>query len=129
MRIFCAVRHSTDAHYFYGGLWRSNFYPALREIGCDIIESQTDLLATSRFMDIPDNFTSQELAIRAQTTERILDEVREARRQGPVHVFLSYFYNAHFDPAGFDKIRRLGIPSINFYCNSMHQFEHVSAIA
>jgi hypothetical protein len=129
MRIFCAVRHSNDPQLFYGGLWSSNFYPALRELGCDIIESQTDLLAASRFMAIPDGFTLEELACRAQTTERILDEVREARRRGPVHLFLSYFYNAHFDPAGFDEIRRLGIPSINFYCNSIHQFEQVAAIA
>ena len=129
MRIFCAVRHSNEPRFFYGGLWSSNFYPALRKLGCDIIESQTDLLATSRFMSIPDDFTSEELAIRAQTTEKILDEVREARRQGAVHAFLSYFYNAHFDPAGFDEIRRLGIPSINFYCNSVYQFELVAAIA
>src|SRR5215831_5548283 len=129
MRIFCAVRHANDPQLFYGGLWSSNFYPALHELGCDIIESQTDLLAASRFMAIPDGFTSEELACRAQITERILDEVREARRQGPVHLFLSYFYNAHFDPAGFDEIRRLGIPSINFYCNSIHQFELVAAIA
>jgi hypothetical protein len=129
MKIFCAVRHSNDPQLFYGGLWSSNFYAALRELDCDIIESQTDLLATSRFMAIPDHFTSEERAIRAQTTERILDEVREARRQGPVNLFLSYFYNAHFDPAGFDEIRRLGIPSINFYCNSIHQFELVAAVA
>jgi len=129
MRIFCAVRHSNEPQFFYGGLWSSNFYPALRRLGCDIIESQTDLLATSRFMSIPDDFTSEELESRAQTTEGILNEVREAKRQGPVHAFLSYFYNAHFDPAGFDEIRRLGIPSINFYCNSLHQFELVAAIA
>src|SRR5262249_46060562 len=129
MKIFCAVRHSNQPQFFYGGLWSSNFYPALRKLGCDIIESETDLLATSRFMAIPDDFTSEELEIRAQTTERILDEVHEAKRKGPVHAFLSYFYNAHFDPAGFDEIRHLGIPSINFYCNSIHQFELVAAIA
>src|SRR5262249_17824263 len=90
---------------------------------------QTDLLHTSRFMTIGDNFTHEELGVRAQTTERILDEVRQARQRGPVHLFLSYFYNAHFDPAGFDELRRLGIPSINFYCNSIHQFALVGAIA
>ena len=80
-------------------------------------------------MAVPGDFTSQESEMRAKTTQRILDEVREARRQGPVHLFLSYFYNAHFDPAGFDELRHLGIPSINFYCNSTHQFENVAAIA
>ena len=36
----------------------------------------------------------------------------------PVDLFLSYFYNSHFDPAGFDELHQLGIPSVNFYCNS-----------
>src|SRR5262249_34768655 len=129
MRIFTAVRHSIDPTKYYGGLWSSNFYPALRELGCEIVESQTDLLPTSRFMGIAGNFTREELVTRAQTTERILNEVREAKRQGPVHLFLSYFYNAHFDPGGFDELRRLSIPSVNFYCNSVYQFAQVEAIA
>jgi spore maturation protein CgeB len=129
MRIFCAVRHSNDPRFFYGGLWSSNFYPALREQGGEVIESQTDLLPTSRFMDIADGFTPQELEVRARTTQQILDEVREAKRRGPVHLFLSYFYNAHFDPAGFDELRRLYIPSVNFYCNGIQQFALVADIA
>jgi spore maturation protein CgeB len=129
MKIFCAVRHSNDPRFFYGGLWSSNFYPALRQLGCEIVESQTDLLPTSRFISIAKDFTPEELAMRAKTTERIVDEVREAKRRGPVHLFLGYFYNAHFDPAGFDEVRQLGIPSVNFYCNSIHQFDLVAAIA
>jgi hypothetical protein len=129
MRIYCALRHSNDPRFFYGGLWSSNFYPALRELGCDIVESQIDLLPTSRFMAVAKDFTPQELAVRAQTTERIVNEVRKAQYQRPVHLFLSYFYNSHFDPSGFEEIRGLGIPSINFYCNSIHQFELVAAIA
>jgi spore maturation protein CgeB len=128
-RIFMAVRHSIDAKQYYGGLWSSNFYPALRELGCEIVESQIDLLSTSRFMAIASGFTREELEVRANTTEKILDEVREAKRQGPVDLFLSYFYNAHFDPAGFDDLRGLGIPSVNFYCNSIYQFAQVAAIA
>jgi spore maturation protein CgeB len=129
MRIFCAVRHSTDPRLYHGGLWSSNFYPALRELNCEIVESQTDLLPTSRFMSIADDFTPEEEVMRAQTTERIVDEIREAKRNGPVHLFLSYFYNAHFDATGFDEIRRLGIPSVNFYCNNIHQFAQVAAVA
>lgn len=129
MRIFCAVRHSADPAFFYGGLWSGNFYPALRELGHEVIESQTDLFATSRFMAVAAEFTPEERAVRAQTTERILNEVRAAMRIGPLHLFLSYFYNAHFDPAGFDELRALGIPSVNFYCNSIYQFGLVSTIA
>jgi spore maturation protein CgeB len=80
-------------------------------------------------MDVPGNFSPEELELRARTTEQILAEVRAAHARQPVHLFLSYFYNAHFDPVGFDELGRMGIPSVNFYCNSMYQFELVSEIA
>jgi spore maturation protein CgeB len=44
-------------------------------------------------------------------------------------LFLSYFYNAHFDPAGFDQLRRLAVPTVNFFCNSVYQFPLVAGIA
>jgi spore maturation protein CgeB len=129
MRIFCVVRHSTDPRFYYGGLWSGNFYPALRQLGHEIIESKVDLLPASRFMHVASNFNRQELVCRADITQRIVDEVRAAHSERPVDLFLSYFYNAHFDAGGFAEIRQLGIPSVNFYCNSIHQFDYVAAIA
>lgn len=129
MRIFCAIRHSIDPHRYLGGLWTANFYPGLRELGHEIIESHTDLLPTSRFMDVPRAFTEEEREARAKTTEQILGEVRSAHRRKPVDLFLSYFYNAHFEPSAFDELRRCGIPSVNFYCNSIYQFDLVEAVA
>lgn len=129
MRIFTAVRHSIDPTYFYGGLWSRNFYPALEQIGHEIIESQTDLLPASRFMDIANGFTQQELEVRQRITERIVKEVYQTHLHKPIGLFLSYFYNSHFDPQGFVEIHQLGIPTVNFYCNSIYQFELVSSIA
>jgi spore maturation protein CgeB len=129
MRIFTAVRHSNNPQKFYGALWSGNFYPALQQLGHEMIESQVDLLPASRFMQIANNFTPQELEVRAQITQKIIDEVKEAHRQKPIDIFLSYFYNSHFDPAGFAEINALGIPTVNFYCNSIYQFQLVSEIA
>jgi spore maturation protein CgeB len=129
MRIFTAVRHSSDPRFYYGGLWSGNFYPALRELGHEVVESQVDLLPTSRFMDVKGGFTSEEKQVRAHTTESIVREVALAHKAKPLDLFLSYFYNAHFDPDGFDELRRLGIPSVNFYCNSIYQFDFVAEIA
>lgn len=129
MRVFTAVRHSADPAFYYGGLWSGNFHPALQQLGCDVIESKTDLLPGSRFMHVADSFTPAELETRARITEEILNEVRARHRERPVDLFLSYFYNAHFDPAGFDELRRIGIPSVNFYCNSIYQFELVRDVA
>jgi spore maturation protein CgeB len=129
MRIFCAVRHAADPRLFSSALWSSNFYPALRSLGCEIIESQVDLAHNSKFMGITKDFTAEEQEARSATTRKILDEVRSAHQHRPLQLFLSYFYNSHFDPAGFDELRRLEIPSVNFYCNSMHQFDNVAQIA
>jgi len=118
-----------DPRFFYGNLWSGNFYPALRQLDNEIIESQTDLLPTSRFLSVPDGFTREEVDVRAKITDQILEEVRAAHRQEPIHLFLSYFYNSHFDPEGFKELRRLGIPSVNFFCNSIYQFDLVAAIA
>jgi spore maturation protein CgeB len=129
MRIFLAVRHSINPEFYYGGLWSGNFYPALRQLGHEIIESQVDLLPASRFMHIAKGFTQPEEETRDQITDRIVEEVRRAHQERPIDLFLSYFYNAHFNPAGFDEIHRLGIPTVNFYCNSIYQFNLVSEIA
>jgi hypothetical protein len=129
MRIFIAVRHSNNPKQFYGGLWSGNFYPALRRLGHEIIESQVDLLPASRFMERADRFTAEQLATRGDITQRILDEVKTAHAARPVDLFLSYFYNAHFDPAALGDFHGLGIPTVNFYCNSIYQFELVAAVA
>ncbi|OLT61233.1 glycosyltransferase family protein [Moorena bouillonii] len=129
MKIFTAIRHSIDPNLYYGDLWSGNFYPALKQLGHEIIESQVDLLPASRFMQIASNFTPQEKEVRAQITQKIVDEVRQAHQKQPLNLFISYFYNAHFDPAGFKEINQLGIPTVNFYCNNIHQFELVSEIA
>lgn len=129
MRIFCAVRHSSNPSQFYGGLWSGNFYPAIRRLGHEVVESQVDLLSASRFMHVSGSFTPEELQVRADLTQRMIDEVRQAHRDHPIDLFLSYFYNAHFDPAGFAEIHQLGIPSVNFYCNSIYQFDLVAEVA
>ena len=129
MKIFCAVRHSTNPKEYYGGLWSGNFYPALRQLGHEIVESKVDLLPASRFMHVAGDFTQEEIAVRAEITQRIIDEVRAAHRERPIDSFLSYFYNAHFEPAGFDELRSLGVPSVNFYCNSIYQFPFVAEVA
>ena len=73
-------------------------------------------------MDVSKDFTKEEKDIRSKITESIVSEVRRAHRQRPIDLFLSYFYNAHFDPSGFDEIHKLDIPTVNYYCNSTYRY-------
>jgi spore maturation protein CgeB len=118
-----------DPEFCYGGLWSGNFYPALRQLGHEIVESKIDLLPASRFIGIANDFSPNQREVRAQITQKIIDEVTTVHHDKPIDLFLSYFYNAHFDPAGFAEIKKLGIPTVNFYCNSIYQFSLVSEIA
>ncbi len=129
MRVFCAVRHANDPRQYFGGLWSGNFYPALQALGHEVIESHIDLKPLSDFMHLPGPFTADVEALRARTTEQILDEVKQAHHQKPIDLFLSYFYNSHFVPEGFARLQQWGIPTVNFYCNSLYQFELVDKIA
>lgn len=129
MRIFCAVRHSNDPGRFYGSLWSGNFYPALIEMGHELVESQVDLAPTSEFMATGKDFAPEQLNVRANTTQQILDEVRRAHTKKPIDLFFSYFYTAHFDPAAFAQLHGWGITTINYYCNSIYQFELVAEVA
>lgn len=129
MRIFLAVRHSKNPTFYYGRLWSDNFRPALEQLGHEVIESQIDLLPASQMMEIANQFTPAELTLRAGITDAILAEVQYRHQEKPIDLFLSYFYNSHFDPGGFAEIHRLGIPTVNFYCNSIYQFHLVADIA
>jgi spore maturation protein CgeB len=125
MRIFSAIRHSLDPRYYHGGLWSGNFHPALKRLGHEVVESKVDLKPA--WDAAPTSRLQRE--VRARITEQILQEVAQVHKQQQIDLFLSYFYNAHFDPTGFDDIHRLGIPTVNFYCNSIYQFELVDQIA
>ncbi|MBA3311874.1 MAG: glycosyltransferase family 1 protein [Planctomycetaceae bacterium] len=129
MRIFTAVRHSFDPSFYYGRLWSDNFHPALRRLGHELVESGVDLLPASRFMDAQKPFTREEQQVRAAITDRIVDEITTAHAKAPLDLVLTYFYDSHFDPSGFSAIRRLGVPTVNFYCNSIHQFELANEIS
>jgi spore maturation protein CgeB len=114
---------------FYGGHWAGNFLPALKELGHEVIESKVDLLPASEFMQVPRNFTKEESRERDRITEEIVAEIQEEHRRKGIDLCLTYFYNSHFNPAGFSEIKKLGIPTVNFYCNSIYQFDLVSDIS
>lgn len=129
LRFFVAIRHASDPDAFYSEHWARNFYPPLRRLGVELVESRVDLEPASRFMAVPVPSVRSDLETRARITEQIVSEIRIEHRKRPVDLVLSYFYNAHFDPAGFPLIHALGIPTVNFFCNSTHQFELVADIA
>jgi spore maturation protein CgeB len=60
------------------------------------------------------------------TNERLLKKFKEA---GRVDLFYGYFYSSVVYPETIDAIRKSGVPTVNFSCNNVHQFDLVRDIA
>jgi spore maturation protein CgeB len=61
-----------------------------------------------------------------RTNQRLLDAFRAA---GRVDLFFGYFYSSVAYPETIKLIRQSGVPTVNFSCNNVHQFELVRDIA
>jgi hypothetical protein len=61
-----------------------------------------------------------------RTNQRLLDAYRAA---GRVDLFYGYFYSSVVYPETIDLIRQSGVPTVNFSCNNVHQFDLVRDIA
>src|SRR5207248_2703186 len=60
------------------------------------------------------------------TNDRLLKKFKDA---GRVDLFFGYFYSSVVYPATIDVIRQSGVPTVNFSCNNVHQFDLVRDIA
>jgi len=63
------------------------------------------------------------------TNQRLLDKFRAARETRPIDLFFGYFYSSVAYPETIDVIRQSGVPTVNFSCNNVHQFDLVRDIA
>jgi hypothetical protein len=64
-----------------------------------------------------------------KTNERLLAAFRSAMSKRPVDLFFGYFYSSVAYPQTIDLIRQSGVPTVNFSCNNVHQFDLVRDIA
>lgn len=54
-----------------------------------------------------------------------LDVVRKEHRQRPIDLFLSYLFPHQVNAAVLKEIRALGIPCVNFFCDTVREFKQV----
>jgi glycosyltransferase involved in cell wall biosynthesis len=64
-----------------------------------------------------------------RTNQRLVDAFRNAVTRGSVDLFFGYLYSSVVYPETIDRIREFGVPTVNFSCNNVHQFDLVRDIA
>ncbi len=129
LRIFVATDSSPNAE-FDSRIWYHNLVSPWRDIGCEVIEFKYYLRQTFLLVDpeIP-HAKSFIQTNRPRVSEALLQQVKEAHAHKPIDLFFSYFYDACVTPETIDEIKRLQIPTVNWYCNGSYQLHLVSEIS
>src|SRR5205085_10327729 len=66
---------------------------------------------------------------RTAMSERIWDQVRAAQEKGGLDAVVSYCFGFDVDPSLVERTIGLGVPWINFYCDSTYAFDLVEPLA
>lgn len=129
MRIFYACpKPATGMH--NSRIWYYNLYLPLVDLGHEVVIFDYDLLDLVNKADLrrPENeaFIQEN---RPTASEELLRQVRLAHEKKPIDLFFSYFYSSCIEPEAIREIRRMGIKTVNWYCNGSYQFHLVKEIA
>ncbi|MCL4552172.1 MAG: glycosyltransferase [Candidatus Marsarchaeota archaeon] len=111
-------------------IWYVNLYLPLVDLGHQLVTFDYDYGPLNHNLDpmIPEH---REFIVRNRPlfSEELLKQVRAAHHRQPVDVFFSYFYSSYVEANAIREIGRMGITTINWYCNGSYQFHLVEEIA
>jgi spore maturation protein CgeB len=111
-------------------LWHINLYLPLVDLGHELTSFCHPWLSEGYKSDLKEPEERQRiLGRRMEFGEALLRAVKKAHEAKPVDVFFSYFSSAHVEPEIIREIGRMGITTLNWYCNGSYQFYNVAEIA
>src|SRR5262249_42709229 len=129
MRIFYAVPEAATLA-VGSRIWRRNLYDSLAGMGHEVIEFRYDL--DQAFERIDPKIEANRIFIeenRPLLSKELLRQIRISHSQRRIDLFFAYLTDALVLPAIIDTIRRMGIVTLNWYCNASFQFDLVREIA
>lgn len=131
MRIFYSAQSTPNETALpHSRLWYVNLCLPLKDLGHDIIPFETEYLHTAYDLDpyVPEH-QSLIAQRRPQFSEDLLQAVKIAHRHAPIDLFFSYFSSAHVESDAIREIGKMGITTMNWYCNASYQFHLVRDLA
>lgn len=129
LRVFIATDSTPNAE-FASQIWRHNLVLPWKDLGHDVVEFDYNLRQTFLWVDphVPEHaqFIARNRPIVSQA---LLQQVRAAHQIKPIDLFFSYFYDACVTPETIDEIKKMGIPTMNWYCNGSYQLHLVEKLS
>jgi len=131
MRIFTAVEASPNAKGLaQSRAWERNLIHPLKDLGHEVIRFDFDLQPFAVFANpaYEEDRAWQETH-RPRLEEALLNQIRKAHKESGLNLFFSYFWDAHVTPETIQEIRKMGIPTLNFFSNGSFQLHMVEKVA
>src|SRR4051812_16165539 len=110
----------------YAAVWRRHFYDGLRgALPSVVLPAGVDFEWARPAAYAPRGPSAD----RETTSERLWEQVRDARARGGLDAVISYCFGADVEPTLVERTIEMGVPWINFYCDSSYAFDLVETIA
>jgi spore maturation protein CgeB len=128
VNIFYLFPRSGNAHALpLADTWRRNLLPALTSLGHQVYECYDPRL--EELAGAPGEDPAFVAAAQGPLVEHVLRELKAVHRRQGIDLVLSYLWKPLFTAEGVREIRRLGIATINFFCNYFNGFDRIAELA
>ncbi len=124
-RIFALVPdcHTTSR---YRHVWRRQFYEGLEGVLPSVVLPQKVDFEWAR---PPQSRSPGRSLERDQMSERLWQQIKHAHAQRGLDAIISCCFSADIDPGLIVRTVEMGVPWINFFCDSVYAFDYVEALA
>jgi hypothetical protein len=126
-RVFSIVPDCHAASGHYRGLWQRHFYDGLRNAVTELLVPNAVDFSWARTSNPP--IGSALVRRQADTSGQLWSQIQQAHQRAGLDAVISYCFAQDLDPALVRDTIRLGVPWVNFFCDSTHRFAEVEAIA
>ena len=132
MRIFHATQTTPNPWYLpQSRLWHVNLYLPLLDLGHELVTLPRRLRRVLRLPRSADGRAPRVRPPKPPAAQRGSRAAGEGGRtgSGAIDLLFGYFYSAQVEPEAIREIGRMGITTVNWYCNGSFQFHLVEEIA
>lgn len=110
----------------YMHVWRRHFYGGLRTALPSVV---LPVCLDFRWARPAAQAATNRSPERDAASERLWDQIRSARAQDGLDAVISYCFSTDIDPTLVERTVEVGVPWINFFCDSTYAFDRVEALA
>jgi hypothetical protein len=126
-KIFALVPDCHVTSGYYRLLWRRHIYDGLRPVVKELLMPEgIDFSWARQGHDVETGPLDRE---RGEASGKLWSQIQEAHRAQGLDAVISYCFAHDLEASLVKQTIQLGVPWINFFCDSTHMFEKVEALA